>query len=119
MSDENGIRNLIGKTIQEHDRIDILVNNAGICFTSDSQETTTEAFDNLVGINLRGVFLATKYAVPHIKKSEAGRIINIASVHAFNRGGGPAYAASKAGVVILTKDTALELAPHRETVNAI
>ena len=119
MSDENGIRNLIGKTIQEHDRIDILVNNAGICFTSDSQETTTEAFDNLVGINLRGVFLATKYAVPHIKKSETGSIINIASVHAFNGGGGPAYAASKAGVVNLTKDTALELAPHGGTVNAI
>ena len=67
MSDEQGIKNLIGNTIEEHGRIDILVNNAGICFTSDSQETTTEAFDNLVGINLRGVFLATKYAIPHIK----------------------------------------------------
>ena len=119
MSDEQGIKNLIGKTIEEHGRIDILVNNAGICFTSDSQETTTEAFDNLVGINLRGVFLATKYAIPHIKKSKTGRIINIASVHAFNGGGGPAYAASKAGVVNLTKDTAIELAPNGGTVNAI
>ena len=119
MSDEQDIKKLISKTIGEHDRLDILVNNAGICFTSDSQKTTTKAFDNLVGINLRGVFLATKYAIPHIKKSKAGRIINIASVHAFNGGGGPAYAASKAGVVNLTKDTAIELAPHGGTVNAI
>ena len=119
MSDEQDIKNLISRTIQEHDRLDILVNNAGICFTRDSQETTTDAFDNLIDINLRGVFLATKYSLPHIKKSKIGRIINIASVHAFNGGGGPAYAASKAGVVNLTKDTALELAPHGGTVNAI
>tara|TARA_B100000029_G_scaffold289947_1_gene283612 strand:- start:20438 stop:21220 length:783 start_codon:yes stop_codon:yes gene_type:complete len=119
MSDENSIRKLVDKTVKKHNRVDILVNNAGICFNRNSQETTTEDFDNLVDINLRGVFLATKYAVPHIKKSETGRIINIASVHAFHGGGGPAYAASKAGVVNLTKDTALELAPHGGTVNAI
>ena len=113
------IDSMFQKLVDEHGRIDILVNNAGICFTSDSQETTTKAFDNLVGINLRGVFLATKYAIPHIKKSKTGRIINIASVHAFNGGGGPAYAASKAGVVNLTKDTAIELAPNGGTVNAI
>ncbi len=119
MSDDQQIKKLVAKTIDQHKRLDILVNNAGICFTTDSQDTTTAAFDNLMDINLRGVFLASKYSLPHIKKSKTGRIINIASVHAFNGGGGPAYAASKAGVVNLTKDTAVELAPHGGTVNAI
>lgn len=72
-----------------------------------------------MSINLRSQFLATKFAVPYIKGSKAGRIINIASVHAFRGGGGPAYPPFKAATVNLTRDTAVELAPDGVTVNAI
>ena len=71
-----------------------------------------------MAVNLRALYVASKYAMPHLKKP-SGRIIHIASVQAYGGGGGPAYAASKAGVVNLTRDTALELAPFGATVNAI
>ena len=72
-----------------------------------------------MGLNLRGLFLTTKYGVPHLKASQAGRIINIASVHAFGGGGGPAYAPAKAAVVNLTRDAAVELGRDNITVNTI
>jgi NAD(P)-dependent dehydrogenase (short-subunit alcohol dehydrogenase family) len=72
-----------------------------------------------VAVNLKGAFMATKFALPHLRKSPAGRIINIASVHAFHGGSGPAYAPTKAAVVNLTRDTAVEVAPDNITVNAI
>jgi len=70
-------------------------------------------------VNLRGVFLCTKFAIPHLKKSKAGRIVNIASVHAFGGAAGPAYAPAKAAVVNLTRDTAVEVAADGVTVNAV
>ena len=90
-------------------------------FTSlgDSQQLAVADWDSVVGLNLRAIFLSTKYAVPHLKRSEAGRIINIASIHAFGGGGGPAYAPAKAAVVNLTRDTAVELGAHNITVNVI
>ena len=72
-----------------------------------------------MAINLRGPYLCTKHSVSHLKKSQAGRIINIASVHAFVGGGGPVYPPAKAGLVNLTRDTAVELASDNITVNAI
>ena len=73
---------------------------------------------SVMAINLRGPYLSTKHAVPHLKQSPAGRIINIASVHAF-AGGGPVYPPAKAGLVNLTRDSAVELAGDNITVNAI
>ena len=73
----------------------------------------------VVGVNLRGLFLSTKFALPHLCESKAGRIVNIASVHAFGGGGGPAYAPAKAGVVNLTRDTAVEVGRKGVTANAI
>ena len=84
-----------------------------------SQEISVEDWDHVVGVDLRATFLATKFALPHIQRSQAGRIINIASVHAFGGGGGPPYAAAKAGVVNLTRDTAVEVGTDGITVNAI
>ena len=72
-----------------------------------------------MAINLRGPYLCTKHSVPHLKKSQAGRIINIASVHAFVGGGGPVYPPAKAGLVNLTRDSAIELDSENFTVNAI
>ncbi len=119
ISDETSVRNLMERTIEYFGNLDILVNNAGIHIPGNSQELSAKEWDRVVGLNLRGLFLTTKYGVPHLKTSKAGRIINIASVHAFGGGGGPAYAPAKAGVVNLTRDAAVELGRDNITVNTI
>ena len=116
---EGPVRNLIEATVRHFGGIDILVNNAGIYLPGTSQEISVEDWDRVVGVDLKAVFLTTKFALPHIRKSQAGRIVNIASVHAFAGGGGPPYAAAKAGVVNLARDTAIEVAADGITVNAV
>ena len=116
---EKDMSGLVDKTVEAYGGVDILVSNAGIHVPGSSQEMTVDTWDRVVGVNLRGIFLGTKFAIPHLMNSKAGRIINIASVHAFHGGGGPAYAPAKAGVVNLTKDTAVEVGEHGITVNAI
>ena len=119
MGDEEAVAALVARAVEEFGGLDIVVNNAGIHIPGDSQDLSVADWDRVVSINLRGVFLATRFAVPHLRASRAGRIINIASVHATRGGGGPAYAPAKAGVVNLTRDTAVELAADGVTVNAI
>lgn len=119
LAQEGAVRQLIEQGSAHFGGLDILVNNAGVFIPGSSQELSVADWDRVVGVNLRGVFLATRFALPHLKKSKAGRIINIASVHAFGGGSGPVYASAKAGVVNLTRDTAIEAGPDGVTVNAI
>ena len=119
VADEAAVEHLVEMTIATFGRLDILVNNAGIHVPGDSQSLPVSTWDRIININLRAVFLSTKFALPYLKQSPAGRIINIASVHAFHGGAGPAYAPAKAGIVNLTRDTALEAAAQGVTVNAI
>ena len=119
VSDEKSVRRVLQKTTQRFAGIDILVNNAAVLIPGNSQELSVEQWDRVLGVNLRALFLTTKFSVPFLKQSKAGRIINIASVAAFAGGGGPAYTAAKAAVVNLTRDSALELAPYGITVNAV
>jgi NAD(P)-dependent dehydrogenase (short-subunit alcohol dehydrogenase family) len=119
ISDEAAVRGLVEKTVDHFGGLDILVNNAGIHIPGGSQDLSVAGWDRVVGLNLRGIFLTTRFSVPHLKRSKAGRIINIASIHAFGGGGGPAYAPAKAGVVNMTRDGAVELGRDNITVNAI
>jgi len=119
VSDENQVEQMIHRTVEHFGGLDILVNNAGIHIPGSSQDITISEWDKVVSVNLRGVFITTKLAIPHLKKSDFGRIIQIASVHAFGGGAGPAYASAKAAVVNMVKDTALEVGKDRITVNAI
>lgn len=119
VSDESQVAQMIHQTVAHFGRLDILVNNAGIHIPGGSQDITIADWDKVIGINLRGVFLTTKLAVPHLKKSQFGRIIQIASVHAYGGGAGPAYASAKAAVVNMVRDTALEVGEFGITVNAI
>ena len=119
VSDAAQVQALVQAAVDRFGRLDILVNNAGIYFDTDTQDTSLDDWERLIGINLTGVFLGVKYALPHLRRSPAGRIINIASVHAFGGSGGPAYASAKAGVVNMTKDTAIEAAGDGVTANAI
>lgn len=119
VSDESQVAQMIQQTVEQFGGLDILVNNAGIHIPGGSQDISIADWDKVVGVNLRGVFITTKLAIPHLKKSQFGRIIQIASVHAYGGGAGPAYASAKAAVVNMVRDTALEVGEFGITVNAI
>ena len=110
MGDAASVAAMVAAAAGQWGRLDIVVNNAGIHIPGDSQTLGVDDWDRVMAINLRGPYLSTKHAVPHLKQSPAGRIIHIASVHAFAGGGGPVYPPAKAGLVNLTRDSAVELA---------
>jgi NAD(P)-dependent dehydrogenase (short-subunit alcohol dehydrogenase family) len=118
VSDSDQVQHLIEETVDTYGGIDTLVNNAGIFIEGDSQSTTVEEWETLLGVDLSGTFYCCKFAVPHLKES-AGSIVNIASVNATEGGTGPAYAAAQAGRVNLTRDLAVELGEHDVTVNSV
>ena len=99
----------------EYGRLDLLVNNAGVAckVRLDILETTEESFDRVVGINTKGTFFMCQYALPWLKQSRAGRIINIASISGRNGGfeSSMSYTASKGGVIAITRGMARHLAP--------
>jgi NAD(P)-dependent dehydrogenase (short-subunit alcohol dehydrogenase family) len=113
------IRELIDGAAREYGGIDVLVNNAGVIDTAFAenpsiQRLDEEVWDRVFAINLKGMWLATKFAAPYLKRSERGpAIVNAGSVSGMTGyAGAPAYVASKGGVIQLTKATAVELAPR-------
>jgi 3-oxoacyl-[acyl-carrier protein] reductase len=104
----------------EFGRLDILANNAGITRDALIMNMTDEQFDQVIATNLRGVFLMTRAVGKHMVRARWGRIINITSVSGIMGNSGQAnYAASKAGVIGLTKTVAKELARRGVTCNAV
>ncbi len=100
--------------------VDILVNNAGITRDTLIMRMKEEDWDDVLATNLKGVFLCTKAVMRQMMKQRSGRIINISSIVGVAGNAGQAnYVAAKAGVIGLTKTTALELAPRGITVNAV
>ncbi len=119
---EDDVVAAVDATVAAFGGIDILVNNAGIGFLmSPITETSADDWDKVLGVNLRGAFLATKHAAKRmIEQARGGRIINIASQAA--KSGFPyaaGYCSSKHGMVGLTRVAAIELGQHGVTVNAI
>jgi NAD(P)-dependent dehydrogenase (short-subunit alcohol dehydrogenase family) len=119
VSEESAVLEVLDRTVERFGGLDILVNNAGIHIPGGSQELSLADWDKVVGLNLRGVFLATKLAIPLLRRSRYGRILHIASVHAYGGGGGPASAPAQATVVDRAQGTALEVGRDGITVNAI
>ena len=114
------ISSVVEKIVAKHERIDVLVNNAAICPRIPLEEVTEADFDRIVGINLKGTFFVSQAVSPVMVRQGSGRIVNLSSVGA--RTGGVAassvYAATKAGIIAITKSYARTLAPG-VTVNAI
>ena len=118
---EADVERLVEQTVADHGRLDIMFANAGISggFASIFEQSSDD-WAEILRVNLIGSFLAIKYAAPHMKEAGGGSIIATASVAGLRSGaGGPAYSASKAGVVNLVKVAATQLAGANIRVNAI
>lgn len=121
VSDTDDVEAMVERSVDEFGGLDVLHNNAGIPQESTPvEEVTEETWDAIQDVNLKSAFLGTKAAVPHLRESDAGVILNTASTAAIRpRTGLSAYVASKAGMVGLTKQLAHELAEDDIRVNAI
>ncbi|QFT88836.1 3-oxoacyl-[acyl-carrier-protein] reductase FabG [Bacillus sp. THAF10] len=114
------VQAMMKEAVARFETIDILVNNAGITRDNLLMRMKDDEWDDVININLKGVFNATKAVTRQMMKQRSGRIINIASIVGVMGNAGQAnYVAAKAGVIGLTKTTARELASRHITVNAI
>jgi NAD(P)-dependent dehydrogenase (short-subunit alcohol dehydrogenase family) len=114
------VERMIQDTVAAFGRLDILVNNAGVGTDGDVVQLPEEEWQRILDVNLTGVFLCCKYAIPQMRRSGGGSIVNIASIAA--RVGGSVscvYPASKAGVVALSRNTALKFAAEGIRVNCV
>lgn len=120
VSKPSDVENLVRTAVGQYGKLHILVNNAAIQILSRLVETTPEDWDRLHSVNLKGVFLGCKYAIPAMIRSGGGAIVNIASILGFK--GDPdlaAYCAAKGGVIALTKAAALSYGPDGIRINCI
>lgn len=121
VSKERDVRDMIKTTVKEFGKLDVLFNNAGTKGVSGPIWKTSEnEWDRVFDVNLKGIFYGCKYAIPAMKKNGKGSIINTASELALVGSSDiPVYAASKGGVVTLTKSLALQCACYKIRVNCI
>ncbi len=124
VSSEGSAKNMVEAALQRYGRLDILYNNAGIVGKgrdTDVANLDVDAWNQVIQVNLGGIFLSSKYAVPALVAAGGGSIINTASVAGMigSPNSGHAYAASKGGVIALTRAMAVKYAPDKIRVNAI
>ncbi len=120
VSSSDSVTEMVKATIEHFGKLDILVNNAGITKDNLLMRMKESEWDDVININLKGVFLCTKAVTRQMMKQRSGRIINISSIVGVSGNPGQAnYVAAKSGVIGLTKTTAKELSSRGITVNAI
>ncbi|MBM7631343.1 SDR family NAD(P)-dependent oxidoreductase [Geomicrobium sediminis] len=120
VSNEESVQNLVKEATSAFGKVDILVNNAAINFRKSVTDTSFEEWQTLLGINLNGPFLCSKYSIPEMQKVGGGSIINIASWHAektITRLA--AYASAKGAMTALTRQMALDYGKDQIRVNAV
>ena len=121
VSNEADVKKMINYVVKKFNKIDTLFNNAGIEQpVTPSHKVDVKIFDKIISINLKGVFLCSKHALPIMMKKKSGAIVNNSSISAFaNVGGNIGYASSKGGVMSLTRVLAVEYAKYNIRVNAV
>jgi NAD(P)-dependent dehydrogenase (short-subunit alcohol dehydrogenase family) len=123
VSKEADARRMVDHAIATYGRVDVLYNNAGIMPQADHSviDTSVEDWDRVMAVNVRGVFLGCKYAIPKMVEQGSGSVINISSFVALVGCSNPqdAYTASKGAVLALTKSLAVQFAPQGVRTNAI
>ena len=114
VSNEKDVEAMVNETVNKFGHVDILVNNAGIVIDVPFKDRTVEHWKKTLNVNLIGTFLCIKYLAPLMVKQKYGKIVNISSNNAFVGFGCDSvdYDASKAGIVIMTKDMAGEFGPY-------
>jgi NAD(P)-dependent dehydrogenase (short-subunit alcohol dehydrogenase family) len=120
VSKSDEVRSMVQTTVELFGGIDIVHNNAGIQRYGTAESTSEEEWDEVLRVNLKSVFLVSKYCIPEIKKRGGGAIVNTSSVQAFaTQQNVAAYSATKAAIVGLTKSMAVDFAPYKIRVNAV
>ena len=114
------MKRLVDFTVENYGGVDILVNSAGIQRYGTVVETEEAAWDEVLDVNLKGIYLASKHAIPQMRRRGGGAIVNLSSVQAFaSQQGVAAYTASKGGINALTRAMALDHAEDNIRVNAV
>jgi NAD(P)-dependent dehydrogenase (short-subunit alcohol dehydrogenase family) len=121
VADQVQVNQVVQQTVQTWEHIDILINNAGLISFGPFEQIDLPEWERIMGANLTGAYLFSRAIAPLMKEQKRGRIINISSISAHTGGvsGGVHYAASKGGMLAMTKTLARDLAPFGITVNAI
>jgi NAD(P)-dependent dehydrogenase (short-subunit alcohol dehydrogenase family) len=123
VSKEADAKRMVDETIAAYGRVDVLYNNAGIMPEADHSviDTSVDDWDRVMAVNVRGVFLGCKYAIPRMIEQGSGSVINISSFVALIGCSNPqdAYTASKGAVLALTKSLAVQFGPDHVRANAI
>lgn len=121
VTDEGAVRKVIGEVVEAFGKLDVLVNNAGISgVDKPTDEITVEEWDHVIDINVRGVFLCTKHAIPHLRRAGGGSIVNLSSIYGIIGAEDlPPYHASKGAVRLMSKTDALLYAKDQIRVNSV
>lgn len=119
VSQQAEARNAVDKTVEAFGRIDVLINNAGITRDASALKMEPHQWDQVLGVNLSGVFYCSQAAGGYMREKGYGRIVSASSVSAFGNFGQANYSATKAGLVGMTRTLAIEWGRYGITVNAI